>query len=79
MTKTHAIGLFALGLILGCFIGILANGDIYYFAGKQSAKGEARQEAMRWAEEELKRHCVSWHTDRRKDDYIACIKPDWMK
>ena len=79
MSKTNAIGLFALGIVLGGFIGLLANGELYYFAGKKVAQKEARQEAMQWAQEELKRHCVSWHTDRRKDDYIACHKPGWMK
>jgi len=79
MTKTDTIAIFGLGIVIGCFLGLMANGELYYFAGKKTGYGEAKKEAMQWAKEELKRHCPSWHTDRRQHDYIACHKPEWMK
>lgn len=79
MTKTDTISIFGLGIVLGCFLSPLTKGELYYWAGQKNTRQEARKEAVQWAKEELKRHCISWHTDRRQHDYIACQKPSWMK
>lgn len=73
------VGLCAAFAVFGWAIGLMTNADISYWAGKINARQEAKAEAKRWAEEELKKHCPSWHTDRRKNDYMACTKPEWMK
>ena len=79
MTRTDAAGLFCIALVIGWGVGLMTNGEIYYYAGKNAAKQEAKEYAKRWAEEELKAHCFNWYTDRRKHDYMACKKPEWMK
>ena len=79
MKSVDVVSLFAVGIILGWAIGLMTNNYVQFYAGKVAAKEEARKEARQWAEEELKHHCVSWHTDRRRNDYMACLKPDWMR
>jgi len=79
MKTSDVVGLCASCVVLGWAIGLMTNADISYFAGKLNSSQEAKAEAKRWAEEELKRHCVAWHTDRRSGQYMACTKPDWMR
>jgi hypothetical protein len=79
MKPVDFAGIFIIGIMLGCTLGLMANGKVYYFAGKVRGYEKAQEEAKRWAEEELKAHCPGWYTDRRQHDYMACKKPEWMR
>ena len=73
------VGLCLCSMVLGWAIGLMTNADISYYAGKLNARQQAKEDAMRWAKEELRRSCPSWYTDRRQDRFMACNKPEWMK
>ena len=57
----------------------MTNNEISYYAGKMEGIKESRELAKQWATQELRRLCPSWFTDKRKDNYMACKKADWMK
>lgn len=78
MSKSTGIWLFAFGILFGGFLGVMANGELYYWAGQKNTEKKAKEEAMRWAKEELKINCLGWYTDRRRNDLMACQKPEWM-
>lgn len=78
MKTSDVVGLCASFAIFGWAFGIITNSDISYYAGKLNAHQEAKEEARRWARDELMSHCTAWHTDRRKNDYMACKQPEWM-
>jgi len=79
MRKADIFGCCGLSLMAGIFAGTIISHEVSHYNGRIQERYEARQEAREWAKKELMKHCVSWYTDRRNNDYMACLKPEWMR
>lgn len=78
MTKVDIVSLCVASMIVGVTAGLSVSHDVSRYVGKLDAATHAKEKAVQWAKNELIAHCPSWFTDKRKNDYMACRKPEWM-